>query len=300
MPTSAPSSFPTVRSGRIPPIPRPSSSRPAQKLALHGRAPGRQVHGGQVAPAGGKRSPPSAAGSCILADQGYFLVHRVGGKDDVLALETKHPGRGRQRRGHARRADEQGRDRPLFGGAGKRNANSSACARSPSPCCRPIPEGFFPHPLLRSPWSYQNGGEWDWIGGRLVAALYQTGFRAEAEKYLQEIVAKNLAEMNIFEWSDKGGNGQGASFYAGAAGVLGEAILQRPFRAGRRISTAIPCRPGPTASRSRWPRPATASRSIIPQADRRYHQLIQERDLHPDRIRQKKNCVSKKERPSSE
>ena len=31
--------------------------------------------------------------------------------------------------------------------------------------------------------------------------------------------------MNIFEWSDRAGNGQGASFYAGAAGVLGEAIL---------------------------------------------------------------------------
>ncbi len=40
---------------------------------------------------------------------------------------------------------------------------------------------------------------------------------------------KNLAEMNIFEWSDKGGNGQGASFYAGAAGVLGEAILSGHF-----------------------------------------------------------------------
>ena len=35
--------------------------------------------------------------------------------------------------------------------------------------------------------------------------------------------------MNIFEWSDKSGGGQGASFYAGAAGVLGEAILQGHF-----------------------------------------------------------------------
>ena len=96
----------------------------------------------------------------------------------------------------------------------------------------PYPEGFFPHPLLRSPWSYQNGGEWDWIGGRLVSALYQTGFRAEAEKYLKEIAEKNLAEMNIFEWSDRGGGGQGASFYAGAAGVLGEAILAGHFGLG--------------------------------------------------------------------
>lgn len=31
--------------------------------------------------------------------------------------------------------------------------------------------------------------------------------------------------MNLFEWSDRNGNGRGALFYAGAAGVLGEAIL---------------------------------------------------------------------------
>jgi len=31
--------------------------------------------------------------------------------------------------------------------------------------------------------------------------------------------------MNIFEWSDRAGNGQGASFFAGAAGILGEALL---------------------------------------------------------------------------
>ena len=35
--------------------------------------------------------------------------------------------------------------------------------------------------------------------------------------------------MNIFEWSDKSGGGQGAMFYAGAAGVLGEAILGGHF-----------------------------------------------------------------------
>ena len=42
---------------------------------------------------------------------------------------------------------------------------------------------------------------------------------------MEEILAKNLDEMNVFEWSDRAGNGRGALFYAGAAGVLGEAIL---------------------------------------------------------------------------
>ncbi len=88
----------------------------------------------------------------------------------------------------------------------------------------PYPEGFFPHHLLRHPWNYQNGGEWDWIGGRVVKAFFIQGFSKEAEKYLFEIVHKNLANFCIFEWEDRVGTGKGAYFYTGAAGVIGEAI----------------------------------------------------------------------------
>jgi hypothetical protein len=89
----------------------------------------------------------------------------------------------------------------------------------------PYPEGFFPHHLLRQPWSYQNGGEWDWIGGRVVNALFREGFAKEAETYLLEIVKKNLANFCLYEWEDRSGTGRGALFYVGAAGVIGEAIL---------------------------------------------------------------------------
>jgi hypothetical protein len=89
----------------------------------------------------------------------------------------------------------------------------------------PYPEGFFPHHLLWHPWNYQNGGEWDWIGGRVVKALFLKGFSKEAERYLLEIVKKNLANFCIFEWEDRKGTGRGAMFYVGAAGVIGEAIL---------------------------------------------------------------------------
>jgi hypothetical protein len=88
----------------------------------------------------------------------------------------------------------------------------------------PYPDRFFPHPQLRSSWSYQNGGEWDWIGGRVISALFQSGHRAKAEAFLQEIVAKHSRNFNIFEWEDRAGVGRGASFYVGAAGVIGEAI----------------------------------------------------------------------------
>ena len=88
----------------------------------------------------------------------------------------------------------------------------------------PYPQDFFSHPLLRFPWRYQNGGEWDWIGGRLLKALYESGLTAEATRLMEEIIAKQLRAFTIYEWEDKSGAGQGAMFYGGAAGSMGEAI----------------------------------------------------------------------------
>ncbi len=90
----------------------------------------------------------------------------------------------------------------------------------------PYPNGFFPHPLLSKQWTYQNGGSWDWIGGRLVNALFKRGFKKKALFYLMGIVKKNINNLNIFEWEDYNGVGRGASFYTGAAGVMGEAIFR--------------------------------------------------------------------------
>jgi hypothetical protein len=163
-----------------------------------------------------------------LPEQGYFLIHRLAGNDGYFALEKNIlavGGNAEAMRAGLLSAAEIERllqvlenKKKLFG------LRTVSFTLLP-----PYPAGFFPHPLLRSPWNYQNGGEWDWIGGRLVSALYQNGFREKAEKYLAEIVAKNLREYNIFEWSDKTGSGQGAHFYTGAAGVIGEAILHGHF-----------------------------------------------------------------------
>ena len=160
----------------------------------------------------------------FLPEQGYFLIHRLAGSEDFLALEKGILAVGgnaeAMRAGLMSRA-EIGRLIQVL-----ENRRKQFALRSVSfTLLPPYPQGFFPHPLL-APWNYQNGGEWDWIGGRLVAALYQNGFHAQAEEYLKEIVNKNLNDGNIFEWSDKSGGRQGALFYAGAAGVFGEAILR--------------------------------------------------------------------------
>ncbi|MEI6614835.1 MAG: hypothetical protein WCL37_08045, partial [Chrysiogenales bacterium] len=160
----------------------------------------------------------------FLPEQGYFLIHRLAGSEDFLALEKGILAVGGNaeaiRAGLMSRAEIERFIRVLESKRKQFGLRSVSFTLLP-----PYPQGFFPHPLL-APWSYQNGGEWDWIGGRLVAALYQNGFRTKAEEYLQEIVVKNLGAGNIFEWSDKSGGHQGALFYAGAAGVLGEAILR--------------------------------------------------------------------------
>ena len=163
-----------------------------------------------------------------LPTQGYFLVHLLAGKQDLLALEKGILALGGNteaiRAGLLSRAEIEHLLRVLEGRRKEYGLRSVSYTLLP-----PYPEGFFPHPLLSSPWSYQNGGEWDWIGGRLVSALYQNGLRKQAETYLREIIERNIAHGNLFEWSDRSGNGQGASFYAGAAGVLGEAILLGHF-----------------------------------------------------------------------
>lgn len=184
---------------------------------------------GDMAVAGRWRQRAEAvAGECrrrlYLPDRGYFAVHlaAAGGaalkwERDILAVGGNAEA---MRAGLMTKAEIARFLKVLEERRGTYGLRTVSFTLLP-----PFPENFFPHPLLRVPWSYQNGGEWDWIGGRLVSALYQHGFRGEADRYLEEIAAKNLAEMNIFEWSDKAGNGRGALFYAGAAGVLGEAIL---------------------------------------------------------------------------
>lgn len=90
----------------------------------------------------------------------------------------------------------------------------------------PYPEGFFKHPLLSKPWSYQNGGQWDWIGLRLVKAMFKSGLDKKADSYFREIIKKHLQNFNVYEWEDKNGIGRGASFYTGAAGIAGDIIFR--------------------------------------------------------------------------
>ena len=98
----------------------------------------------------------------------------------------------------------------------------------------PYPAGFFKHPALDEPYEYQNGGQWDWFGGKLVLAMFESGFAREAREKLLEIARKDIANGALFEWDTKDGAGRGSDFYLGSAGSLTRALVEGYF--GIRIS----------------------------------------------------------------
>src|SRR5699024_6851834 len=63
----------------------------------------------------------------------------------------------------------------------------------------PYPAGFFKHPILREPFTYQNGGQWDWWGGRLVRAEFERGRAEKAFTDLQALAARAAALGGVFE-----------------------------------------------------------------------------------------------------
>ncbi len=89
----------------------------------------------------------------------------------------------------------------------------------------PYPKGVFRHPMMDDPFEYQNGGQWDWFGGRLVDRMFRDGRAADARAKLLEIARKAVANNGLFEWDNPDGVGRGSDFYSGSAGVLAGALI---------------------------------------------------------------------------
>ena len=92
-----------------------------------------------------------------------------------------------------------------------------------------FPSGFFAHPMLKEPYTYQNGGQWDWFGGRFVLAEFENGFSVLARQHLSEIARKVTSGGGLYEWQTKDGQGRGSPNYAGSAGALGTASFRGLF-----------------------------------------------------------------------
>jgi len=93
----------------------------------------------------------------------------------------------------------------------------------------PYRAGLFAHPILREPWTYQNGGQWDWFGARLVLAAFQRGESDRARRWLGALARKAQANGGLHEWHTRDGLGRGSPTYAGSAGTLAAAVFEGLF-----------------------------------------------------------------------
>ncbi|HEX3624332.1 MAG TPA: amylo-alpha-1,6-glucosidase [Verrucomicrobiae bacterium] len=105
--------------------------------------------------------------------------------------------------------------------ANVRAANASSIGLTMYP---PYPNGFFKNPQLTKPYTYQNGGDWCWFGGRMVQQLIAYGYVAEAYHALQPMVERVVRVGDFHEWWSRDNKPKGSGNFRGSAGVLGKAI----------------------------------------------------------------------------
>jgi glycogen debranching enzyme len=88
----------------------------------------------------------------------------------------------------------------------------------------PYPEGFFANKIMNPVYSYQNGGDWTWFGGRMILQLIKYGFVQEAYEQIQPMVKRVKDNNGFYEWYSVDNKPRGSGTFRGEAGVLYSAI----------------------------------------------------------------------------
>ncbi len=86
------------------------------------------------------------------------------------------------------------------------------------------PEGFFANKIMNPEYSYQNGGDWTWFGGRMIQQLVRYGFLDEAYQQLLPMTERVVKNKGFFEWYTIDNQPRGSGTFRGSAGVLYVAI----------------------------------------------------------------------------
>ncbi len=97
----------------------------------------------------------------------------------------------------------------------------------------PYPEGFFANKIMNPEYSYQNGGDWTWFGGRMIQQLVKHGFITEAYDQITPMVKRVKDNNGFFEWYSVDNKPRGSGTFRGEAGVLYEAIRMLEDWAGK-------------------------------------------------------------------
>ncbi len=88
----------------------------------------------------------------------------------------------------------------------------------------PYPKGFFENKIMNPEYSYQNGGDWTWFGGRMIQQLIKNGFVQEAYEQMQPMVKRVKDNNGFYEWYSVDNKPRGSGTFRGEAGVLYTAI----------------------------------------------------------------------------
>ncbi len=86
------------------------------------------------------------------------------------------------------------------------------------------PEGSFENKGMY-PYGYQNGGDWDWFGGRMIIQLIRHGFVAEAYEHVQPMLKRAVDNQGFYEWYTVDNEPKGSGTFRGSAGVLYDAVV---------------------------------------------------------------------------
>lgn len=88
----------------------------------------------------------------------------------------------------------------------------------------PYPAGFFENKIMNPEYSYQNGGDWTWFGGRMIQQLIRYGFLQEAYEQLKPMTERVEKNDGFYEWYSINNEPRGSGTFRGSAGVLYVAI----------------------------------------------------------------------------
>jgi Amylo-alpha-1,6-glucosidase len=83
------------------------------------------------------------------------------------------------------------------------------------------PLGLFHNPQMTAPYTYQNGGDWDWFGGRMVQDLIDEGDIADAYREIHPMIDRVVRVGGFYEWWTPDNQPRGSAGFRGSAGVLG-------------------------------------------------------------------------------
>ncbi len=97
----------------------------------------------------------------------------------------------------------------------------------------PYPAGFFANKIMNPEYSYQNGGDWTWFGGRMIQQLVKYGFIEEAYEQIAPMVKRVKDNNGFFEWYSVDNKPRGSGTFRGEAGVLYKAIIMLEEWAGK-------------------------------------------------------------------